>query len=453
MIENLINMLTSLLLALCPGCPEQPADCHCTQLFPNADRQEFVDAVVQGTQVISLGGSPQTALDVVFIGDGFSVDSLHVFEDSVDAAIKAIRAMEPYSDYPCAFNFYRVNVISEDNGVDRPYTGDCNSSALNFQFGDPPDPSVPDNEECIAHDQLLITYTRELCYYAAEAATDDWDFIVVLVNDEGYGGGAWEDSAVSSIGRSKFHQLITHEIAHTGELGRLADEYGGGGPYPSDEDPVGRPNVTKDTQLNRIKWRNRITVPSSAIPTPDSYLGGMSPHEVLRVVGLFEGGDGYDTGVYHPQYWCHMHYLSSEFCKVCRTAITNRLLWACEGTVLTRGWPRAEESFIGVEGLIVRWIMRCPHCSFGLPPRGYGNVIIRVEMETSTPADLRVTDQYGEIVRSGTDPTGSDLIVSAKWVARPFMHYYLELRPSSPETRAVDVNSRIWINTTEMVLR
>src|SRR6267142_1587570 len=64
------------------------------------------------------GGPVGERYDIVFIGDGFKQNQQADFNARVNDAVTALRARLPYSDLMCAFNIWRVNVISTDSGVD-----------------------------------------------------------------------------------------------------------------------------------------------------------------------------------------------------------------------------------------------------------------------------------------------------------------------------------------------
>src|SRR5690242_2310925 len=71
---------------------------------------------------VLLNGPASRKFDIAFVGDGFTSSSADqtAFNNAVDTAVQALRNESPYRENVCAFNVWRVNVISAQSGVDEP---------------------------------------------------------------------------------------------------------------------------------------------------------------------------------------------------------------------------------------------------------------------------------------------------------------------------------------------
>ena len=164
---------------------------------------------------------------------------------------------------------------------------------------------------------LVANYSQA---YAAAAAVPDWDQLVLIVNNDTYGGSGYPSLAIVST-----HELAVniaqHEYGHS--FADLADEYDS--PYPgyptcSDLPESTTPcetNVTDLSELAQIKWLPWI-LETTPIPTSEelSYDG---------LVELFEGARYLETGMYRSGSKCLMRALGYPYCQVPTQAIVLRL--------------------------------------------------------------------------------------------------------------------------------
>jgi hypothetical protein len=134
------------------------------------------------------GGASDLRYDLVLVGDGFTADEQDEFDARVEDVVAALEARAPFSDRMCAFNVWRVNVVSEDSGVDHPADGVFVDTELDVRYGDPDDGEA---ERCITSDSPADVY--EAAGFAPEH-----DAIFVLANDTQWGGCAG-DLVFSSI--------------------------------------------------------------------------------------------------------------------------------------------------------------------------------------------------------------------------------------------------------------
>lgn len=261
---------------------------------------------------VLFNGPTTRKYDIVFVGDGFTssaADQLK-FNDAVLSAIDALRNKAPYAAYICAFNIWRVNVISPESGIDHPLAGVTRNTELNCTFGD----------NVIAPERVIYSSTPALITEAANYAPA-YEAVYVLVNDTQYGGAA--GSIVFTSLNSSMQEVIVHELGHF--TGHLADEYtcyfcdGRSEPAYSGPEPESV-NLTTNVNRSTLKWGSFVAATTALPTTIDSPPG---------VVGAWAGGGYAPAGIYRPRNNCLMRSLGSELCAVCNDALTDILRPDC----------------------------------------------------------------------------------------------------------------------------
>lgn len=124
-------------------------------------------------------GTPESHIDLVIIGSGFSVNEMIAFIDKVDQNINEMFKVDWFADNQQLFNIWRVEAVSPQSGVDL-------SDAQIFAIADP-----------IPHDVLIILHN----YDGQEAA----------------------NKYVELYKYSHNYVVLAHELGHM--IGKLADEY------------------------------------------------------------------------------------------------------------------------------------------------------------------------------------------------------------------------------------
>ena len=261
------------------------------------------------------GGSPANRVDMLVVGDGYTNAQHSLFD--ADAAIlhDAFFGLTPYKEYQSFVNWTTAFIASNQSGADHPaYQAGCTQAtccsdpdaigdAHAGQFVD----TAFDATFCAYNIQRLLV-VDDASVLAAAAAYPDWDKIVVVVNDDTYGGSGGSLSVTSTHAQAP--QIVLHEYGHS--FTGLADEYDSPYPgFPACSDTGGtpcEPNVTNQTIAAQVKWNSWFT-PGNPIPTPSGTSG----------VGLFEGARYLATGMYRPvDTQCLMQFLGVPFCPVCR---------------------------------------------------------------------------------------------------------------------------------------
>lgn len=263
-------------------------------------------------------GPPSNRVDILIVGDGYTLDEESKFDRDADWLAERFFDPSPYADYRPFVNVRKLFVPSPESGADQPpYKAGCNNVECCS------DPSAPRGTSgrfvetafgarfCTSQIWRLLTVDLGKVYTAA-AAGPEWDEILVMVNDETYGGSGGSVAVLSTHDMAV--EIAIHEYGHT--FTGLADEYSS--PYPgfpacSDKlEPNCEPNVTDEFVPSLIKWRDWIA-PTTPIPTEDAA-------EWKDSVGLFAGARYRDAGMYRPHSNCGMRSLAQPFCAICREA-------------------------------------------------------------------------------------------------------------------------------------
>jgi hypothetical protein len=385
----------------------------------NSDGTKFTGVLVNG--------STSGKYDIVFVGDGFTSSSADQvsFNNAVTTAVNALRNKHPYMDNICAFNIWRVNVISAQSGVDHPLSSVSKNTELNCTFGD--NISVPE--------RVIYSTTPAKVTEAANFAPA-YDAVYVLVNDPQYGGAA--GSIVYTSLNSSMSEVIVHELGHF--VGHLADEYtcyfcdGRSEPAYSGPEPT-QVNLTKQTNRSLIKWNSFIN-PATPVPT--------TVDNPVRVVGLWAGGGYSPTGIYRPQLNCLMRSLNNELCAVCNSSLSGILRPFC--TVCERN-PNSFACFISrfkhrfdISVSLIR--LKIPDCCFC--PLDIDK-LRRVEIELSINQkeyEIQVTDGSEKGVRAEIS-SGENGMTRISFDEQKNQTYFLEITPLAKSNRAVMVDAKL----------
>ncbi|MGI9205182.1 MAG: M64 family metallopeptidase, partial [Woeseiaceae bacterium] len=224
-------------------------------------------------------GDSANRVDFVILGDGYTAADLATYATDVDNVVLNFFNQEPFKEYEDYFNVHRIDVTSNESGIDHPETSTFKDTALNSYYN------------CGGIQRLICTdYAAVTAVLNSSVNADQRDIVLVLVNDPEYGGsgGAY---AVASTHASVI-ELVLHELGHS--FGLLADEYFTSPPNCSTFSEPPEVNVTLETNRDLIKWNNGGGPPTgwieqtTPIPTLTGTFGG---------TGLFDGGKYCDPGL------------------------------------------------------------------------------------------------------------------------------------------------------------
>lgn len=256
-------------------------------------------------------GEPENKVDVAFIAEGYTKDQMDKFLKDANRIGDYILSQEPYNEFKDSFNFYAVEAVSDESGVDVPgrriyVNSDVGSSFFTFDM-----------------DRYLTTSNTHMVYDIA--ANVPYDVIFILVNSKIYGGGGFYNHFGESTVDNFFSNIVCiHEFGHS--FAGLADEYYTSEVTYSDfyntKVEPWEPNITTNVDF-ASKWKTMIRN-GTPVPTPRD-------EKYEKEVGLFEGGGYVAKGVYSPMMDCRMK--SNEapgFCPVCKKAIVRMIQYYCE---------------------------------------------------------------------------------------------------------------------------
>lgn len=171
-----------------------------------------VPSQAAGSSSALSGSAPPNRLDLVFVGDGYRNPQLDTYADHVDNLVSSLFTNEPYTTYASYFNVHRVDVVSNDSGVDNaPTQGVMKDTALDmtYWFG--------------GIERALWVDTAKAWSFANNVP--DADMVIAIAKNAMHGGLSLNGSDVMTVAgaSSGAHLTVQHELGHG--LGKLADEY------------------------------------------------------------------------------------------------------------------------------------------------------------------------------------------------------------------------------------
>lgn len=219
-------------------------------------------------------GSASTHMDYVFIGDGYTAAEIDKWRADAQKVINGFLADPLFNANRASMNIHRVDVASNESGVDELDKGIYRDTAMDGQFA------------CYNIERLLcVDNTKATNIAASVLAPDARDVIVVIANSTRYGGSGGAVATLSMHDQSI--EIALHEIGHTAFA--LADEYEYGTCNTSSEPTEA--NVSLNGTRS-VKWGGLISG-STAVPTSlGAYPNG--------TVGAFQGGQYCSTGKFRP---------------------------------------------------------------------------------------------------------------------------------------------------------
>ena len=246
-------------------------------------------ASAEPVTTIRSNGPAANRVDIVVLGDGFTAAQVAagVYRQKVEQLLQSTFMQEPYKEYAGFYNIHLIDVVSNQEGSDHPSRGVFVNTALDSRY------------DCSGIARLICVDTSKVNAVLSRSAiaVNQRELVVVIVNDQEYGGSGGPVAVVSTD--SLAVELLLHETGHTFAL--LADEYTSQPPEcnPSAE----RVNATAETRRSFIKWAHWID-DSTPIPTTSTTPG---------VPGLYQGSAYCPTELYRPTYDSKMRSLGRPF--------------------------------------------------------------------------------------------------------------------------------------------
>jgi hypothetical protein len=291
-------------------------------------------------------GEPETKVDFLILGDGYTTDEIKKFEADARRLTEALFATSPFKERRKDFNVWAICPPARESGISRPSTGVYRDSPLGATY------------DAFGSERYVLTFdNRAVRKIAAHAP---YEFIEILANNRTYGGGGiFNLYSTVAVDNAWANYVFVHEFGH--HFAGLADEY-----YTS---PVAyvpateriepwEPNATALLDPSNLKWKALVS-PDTPIPTPwnkeafetysreiqkrraelrknkrpESEMEALFAEELKHEsemfaaekfagrVGAFEGALYESRGYYRPQVDCIMFSRTDFFCAVCRQAI------------------------------------------------------------------------------------------------------------------------------------
>ena len=198
-------------------------------------------------------GDPKTKVDLLILGDGYTRDETQKFRDDATRLSEALFEEEPFRTRRSDFNVRAIATPANESGVSRPRAGIFRRSPLSTHYN-----SFGSQRYVLSYDNRRI---RDI------AAGVPYEFMVILLNEQTYGGGGiFRLMATAAAGSKDAAYLFVHEFGH--HFASLGDEY-----YTSQvsyelEEEISEPPEPNLTALKGpLKWADLVT-PGTPLPTP-----------------------------------------------------------------------------------------------------------------------------------------------------------------------------------------
>ncbi|MDM5181696.1 M64 family metallopeptidase [Massilia sp. DJPM01] len=225
------------------------------------------------TTVVNTGPS-NARMDYVFIGDGYTAAEMGKWQADAKKVIDGFMADPLFAANRANMNVRRVDIASNQSGVDEIDKGIYRDTAMDGEF------------YCYNIERLLcVNETKVYNIVGSVLGPDQRDVIVVISNSTRYGGSGGA-IATASMNTSSV-EVALHEIGHTAFA--LADEYEGGTCGISSEPTEGNVSINR---TRNVKWGSKIAAATPVPTTVGSVANG--------TVGVFQGGRYCSNGIYRP---------------------------------------------------------------------------------------------------------------------------------------------------------
>jgi hypothetical protein len=230
-------------------------------------------AAATATTILETGPA-KVRMDYVFVGDGYTAAEMSKWHTDSKKVIDGFLADPLFAANRANMNVRRVDIASNQSGVDEPDKGIYRDTALGGNFN------------CFNIERLLcVDEAKVYSVVGSVLAPDQRDVIIVISNSTRYGGSGGAVATLSMHTSSV--EVALHEIGHTAFA--MADEYAGGTCNGGSEPTEGNVSLNK---TRSVKWGNLI---AAATPVPTS--AGSVPN---GTIGTFQGARYCDSGMYRP---------------------------------------------------------------------------------------------------------------------------------------------------------
>lgn len=292
---------------------------------------------VLGDPKLVHGTGNSDRLDLIVMGDGYTAGEQTDFNDHIDALSKDLFLLDVFEDFADSFNVWRINVVSQESGIDDPLNDIDVDSELDLTY------NYDDTDRCIGPQDGSI----DKIFEAADLVAD-YDTVLIIANSNKWGGCAFLGSGImttyfaTTYNGSMLDEITAHELGHS--IGLLADEYerldddDTSSHYAGDEPTA----VNCTTILDPLKWSSFVT-PGTPIPTPEDNLNHRDR------IGAFEGCAYSEEDIYRPAFTCRMREGGQPFCPICAHRMSSVLGAYSDTDSDNDGVPDFQEALAGTD--------------------------------------------------------------------------------------------------------
>jgi hypothetical protein len=288
-------------------------------------------AVAQSAVQIRAAASPNQAINMVILADGYTASELPDFAIHARQIADALLRYEPFATHRDMLNIYRVDIVSRESG-------------LSVRGGARVDTALRSEQGCIGLDRSLCVDNALASAALARALPGvRADLRIVLANSDRYagGGGFW----ASATSRNTLSVPIAiHEFGHS--FAQLNDEFVED--VTCQNGMFGQPNeinATARTTRQAAPWAAWIA-PSTPIPTTSQPGGEPVP-------GLYQGAH-FCPNWHRPTDNSLMRTITGQFEQINSEHIV-REIFARARPIAAAGpvaWPNASELSTTADGAI-----------------------------------------------------------------------------------------------------
>jgi len=300
---------------------------------------------------IQRNGDPQTKVDLLVLGDGYTAGECSKFRSQARRLSEALFAVDPFKARRADFNVWGLCPPSAQSGVASPSRGIFRRTPIGAAY------------DAFGSERYILTFENRA--WRDIAAWAPYEYVIILTNGDTYGGGGlYNVYSTAAAGNDFAEYLFIHEFGH--HFAGLADEY-----YtsPVAYEPPARifepwpANATATADPTKVKWRDLLT-PGVPAPTPwpkQQFEAMQKEYQATRAklradkrpesemtqlfrreseiemklfatadhrgkVGLFQGANYDAQAFYRPELDCIMFSRNPvPFCRVCQRALSQQI--------------------------------------------------------------------------------------------------------------------------------
>ncbi len=173
-----------------------------TTLLPAVNLDSLIGPLSEWPITTIIDNGPvSNRIDLVFVGDGYTASELGSYATHVQNIVSGYFAEEPMAAYASYFNVHRVDVVSNESGVDELDNGIYRDTALDMAYG------------CNNTPRLLCIDVGKAV--AAASNAPEVELIFALANSTRYGGAGYPDLSTMAGNNSSSVELALHECGHS----------------------------------------------------------------------------------------------------------------------------------------------------------------------------------------------------------------------------------------------